>query len=314
MTTGTGLAEVVTLGETLTVISGAPGERLRHAATARLDICGAESNVAIGLARLGHRTAWVGRTGDDEFGARVRSTLAAEGIDVTHASTDPAAPTGLLVKELRVGTLARVSYYRAGSAGSRITPSDIPVDAVRAARLLHVTGITPALGGSAREAVRHAVDTARRAGVTVSFDVNYRSRLWPDRAAAVPVLTDLAERADIVIAGEDEVPLIDKALAAVDHLVVTRGSRGSAVTVDGVTWETPAVPVAVIDTVGAGDAFVAGYLSALLDGLAPVERLRRGALLGAFAVASPSDWQGAPTRAELDLHGSHWADGNVTLR
>lgn len=303
--------DVVTLGEAMGVVASGVGERLSHAATARLDICGAEANVAVGLARLGHRAAFVGRVGDDAFGVRIRSTLAGEGVDVSRVVTDPAAPTGLLVKELRVGTLAKVAYYRAGSAGSRLTPDDVPFDAIAAARVLHVTGITAALSASAREAVSSAVDAARAAGVTVSFDVNFRARLWPDRDEASATFTKLAAAADLVIASEDELPLIEPALPGTGHLVVTRGSRGAAVTLDGVTHEAPAVPVTALDTVGAGDAFVAGYLSALLDGLPPEECLRRGAVTGAFAAASVSDWQGAPTRDELGLLAR---GGDVTLR
>lgn len=305
--------EVVTFGETMAALR-AQGA-LRMGGSLGLSVAGAESNVAIGLARLGHRVRWAGRVGADELGALVLRTLRAEGVDTTYAVTDDSGrPTGLLLTEPRLGTLTRVSYYRAGSAGSAVSPDDVLPALAPGSRILHLTGITPALGPSAAESVLAAAKAARASGITVCLDVNHRSRLWTSdqaRAALRPVLAFT----DLLIASEDELPLVREAVpdageseavrsllaAGVAEVVVKRGARGATVfTTDGAT-DSAARQVDAVDLVGAGDAFVAGYLSGLLDGADVCDRLRRAVTTAAFAVATRGDWEGLPTRDELGL-------------
>ncbi len=313
--------QVVTLGESM-VVFGAPSVGVLRSATSMLvTVAGAESNVAIGLRRLGVPTAWVGRVGADALGDLVLARVRGEGVDVSGAVIDPEAPTGLMVKERRTPELTRVLYYRAGSAGSRLRAGDLGDASIRSARLLHVTGITPALSVTARDAVDRAVAVAREAGVLVSLDYNYRSALWSSQEAA-PVLRELTRRADLVFAGDDEAALVvgtaepgeaAVALAALGprHAVVKLGARGAVSRVDGESYSAPAVPVHAVDPVGAGDAFVAGYLADVLDGASPEACLRTGCRVGAFAVTVPGDWEGLPTRAELELLD---AAGGTVLR
>ncbi|MPY56936.1 sugar kinase [Streptomyces spongiae] len=304
--------EVVTFGETMAALR-AHGA-LRLGGSLGLSVAGAESNVAIGLARLGHRVRWAGRVGADELGALVRRTLRAEGIDTGHAVTDDTGrPTGLLLTEPRLGTLTRVNYYRAGSAGSALSPADVLPALASGPRLLHLTGITPALSASAAETALAAVTAAGAADITVCLDVNYRSRLWTsDRARTA--LRPLLAHTDLLIASEDELPLmlerpaageaqaVHSILAAgVNEVVIKRGARGAtAFTADGTT-DCPAREVGAVDLVGAGDAFVAGYLSGRLDGADMPARLHRAVTTAAFAVATRGDWEGLPTRDELGL-------------
>jgi Sugar kinases, ribokinase family len=290
------MAEVFTLGEALGVVSA---ERLRHDTTARLDVAGPELTTAIGLARLGHPVAWSGRVGDDEIGARVLTVLRGEGVDVSHAVVEPAADTGLILRQRRVGRPRHNLHYRYGSAGSRLSPEDVPADAVRSARILHVTGITAAVSGTAWSAVHHAIKIASDAGVLVSLDVAHRPELWPNRQEAAESLTELARHAGVVFANAEELRLIEAAIGTVRELVVTRGGRGASATVSGMRYDVPAAPVTVVDPGGASASFVAGYLSGLLEELHPTARLRRGAALAAYTVSSPSHWQGLPTRDEL---------------
>lgn len=304
--------QVVTVGETMAALRSAG--LLRLGGAMHLSIAGAESNVAIGLARLGHSVRWVGRVGSDEVGALVLRTLRAENVDVGHVGVDRAGrPTGLLLFESRAGDLMRASYYRRGSAGSALVADDILPALAGGTRVLHLTGITPALGASAAEAVRAATARARELGITVCLDVNYRSRLW-SQADARQVLSPLARSADVLVASADELPLVceDPALGVEEavpalletgprEVVITRGAEGaSAHSRDG-SATVLARRVPVVDVVGAGDAFVAGYLSGLLDGLDLPERLGRAATTGAFAVATHGDWEGLPTRDELSL-------------
>jgi len=310
--------DVVTLGETM--VSLRTGTRLRLGGTLSMTIAGAESNVAIGLARLGHAVRWGGRVGADELGAFVLRTLRAESVAVDTVVVDAERSTGLMLAERRVADVSRVSYYRAGSAGSALSGTDAAACLADAPRILHVTGITPALSTSAAQAVVAAVDLARRAGALVSVDVNYRSRLWTPEEAR-PVLSALVRSAHIVIASDDELGLVapdDESAAAaelaasgVSQLVLTRGARGATVWHEGEAHHAAAIPVAVLDTIGAGDAFTAGYLSGVLDGLSPATSLHRGSVTAAFAVAAVGDWEGLPTRDELGLLD---AEAGATLR
>jgi len=198
---------LVTFGETMASLAAVDVGPLRHQPHLHLHIGGAESNVAIAVRRLGGPATWIGRVGDDELGELVLAQIRAEGVDVGHAVVDAGAPTGLMIKSRRTATVTRVAYYRSGSAGSRLAPSDVPADVVRGAGVLHVTGITPALSASAREATFAAVEEARAARVPVTLDVNHRAALWgADEAASV--LTDLAARVDVLFAGEDEAELL----------------------------------------------------------------------------------------------------------
>jgi len=304
-------AGVVTLGETMGLLTADSLGPLQHAATMTVGIGGAESNTAIALRRLGVPVAWIGRVGADSFGDLVVRELAAEGIDL-RVQRDRARPTGLMVKERRTGHATRVWYHRRDSAGAALRPGDVPPDLIAGAAALHVTGITPALSETAMATVRHAVAVARANGTPVSLDLNYRSQLW-DRATAGAVLAELVRAADIVFAGHDEATLVvpphedplelAEALAALGprHALVKRGEHGTAAVIDGEQYAQPAVPVPVVDTVGAGDAFVAGYLADLIEGAPPAVRLRTAVTAGAFACTVPGDWEGLPRRDELDL-------------
>jgi 2-dehydro-3-deoxygluconokinase len=301
---------LLALGETMVLLTTPTVGRLRHAGSLILGVAGAESNVAIGVRRLGCPAAFVGRVGDDELGELIIASLRAESLDVSGVIRDRAAPTSLMLKERRTADLVRVIYYRQHGPGAQLVPDDLNADQVRAAGVLHITGITPALSRSARDAVQHAVDLAHQASVPVSFDVNYRSALWgPDEAAAV--CRDLARQADLLFAGDDEAELLGlggdptdlaRGLATLGggHAVVKLGPRGAVACVDGAVHAVDAVPVAVVDPVGAGDAFVAGYLAETLRGRPIEERLRTAAACGAFAVTVPGDWEGLPDRGELD--------------
>ncbi|WP_033341538.1 sugar kinase [Catenuloplanes japonicus] len=306
------MPDLVTLGEAMLVVrASAPGRPL-PGTPAELSFAGAESTVAIGVTRLGHTATWLGRVGTDAAGDLILDALRGAGVDVRAATRDPDHPTGLLLRHRRTADRVVVDYYRDGLAGSRLDAAHLPDGLIESARILHVTGITPALSDSAASAVHEAVRRARAAGVTVSLDVNYRSRLWPPGRAA-PVLRALAAQADVVFAGAEEAALalgapsahepgeLGAALRALSpaEAVIKLGADGAAtVTADGF-WRAPAVPVTQVDPVGAGDAFVAGYLSGLLDGLPPPDRLARAAGCGAIAVSTTGDWEGLASRADL---------------
>ncbi|AUZ36462.1 sugar kinase [Arthrobacter sp. PGP41] len=284
-----------------------------------MHVAGAESNVAVGLARLGHSVTWAGVVGADPHGEFILRQLRAEGVRLEHREV-AARRTGVMFLEQRTADVTRAFYYRSGSAGSTLCPEDVEQALSTGARILHLTGITAALSLESRKAVEYAAEQAAGAGAVVSFDVNYRSKLW-SREEARKVLAPLVRHAGILIASDDELGLVaaapdsapgtgESAMVAeilglgVREVVVKRGAAGASVHTPEGRWDAPAVPVTSIDTVGAGDAFTAGYLSALLDGADVAGRLQRGVLTGAFAVSTAGDWEGLPGRAELALLGT----------
>jgi len=285
-----------------------------------MHVAGAESNVAAAVARLGHTARWAGVVGEDPHGEFILRQLRAEGVQLQQRE-DPSRPTGVMFLEQRTADVTRAFYYRSGSAGSTLSREDADRALQQGARILHLTGITAALSPESRKAVEFAAERAAADGLVVSLDVNYRSKLW-SRDDAREVLAPLVRHATILVASDDELALVaappgtgepetlESAMAAqllglgVREVVVKRGAAGACVHTRDGRWEAPAVPVTSIDTVGAGDAFTAGYLSALLDGEDVAGRLQRGALMGAFAVSTAGDWEGLPRRAELALLGT----------
>ena len=314
---------VVTLGETMvSFIARERGPMVESSEFLRT-IAGSEANMAVGIARLGGRAAYIGRVGADGLGTTVSRRLRAEGVDVSHLRIDETATTGTMVRELRDLGPAEVVYWRAGSAGSRLSAADVEAagELIDGAAWLHVTGITPALSPEAAGAVDAAVERAQAAGVTISIDLNVRRHLWSEaqaRAALAPLVT----RCDVVLGGVEELAVVAglartlEAGTAVDPVaaadavrtmgpatvVVKLGADGALERRVGISTSVPALPVEhVIDPVGAGDAFTAGYVSSVLEGAPATRALTVANACGAAAVSVIGDIPGMPTRAELEL-------------
>lgn len=303
--TGTGL---LAFGEALAVFSTQEG-KLRHATTVDVGIAGTEAMVAIGVSRLGTPAAWAGRLGADEPGALVLARLRAEGVDTSGVRTDRQAPTGLMIKDFRNPDATRSAYYRHGSAGTRLSPEDIPEDHIRAAGVLHLSGLTPGLSDSAAKTMFVAAEFARDEGVPVSIDIDYTHALWYPEDAA-DILYDLVSLCDIVFAGEDAARLLGldgdpQELAAglselgPEQVVIELGPRGAVAELHGSRYDVPSYPVRSVDNEGADDAFVAGFLAEFLAGSPPDRRLRTAAACRAFALTVPGETTGLPDREEL---------------
>ncbi|MEU4397599.1 sugar kinase [Micromonospora orduensis] len=316
--------EVATVGETMVVLCPAPGVPLQDAERVAVSVGGAESNVAGYLARLGHRATWVSRVGDDPFGRAVVRHVAAAGVRVDSVRVDPGAPTGLYVKDPGPAGTA-VHYYRAGSAASRMDTGTLADPRLAGARVLHLSGITPALSATCRALTEHAVTDRPLPGALVSFDVNHRARLWPVDEAA-PVLRDLADRSDLVFVGQDEAyalwdtadPVaVRRLLPGPRTVVVKDGAVGAtALCRDAEPVFVPAPRVSVVEPVGAGDAFAGGYLAGLLRGLDPTRRLRLGHLVAAQALGSIGDNASLPRwswfERLLDAPDDAWSPLDLT--
>lgn len=299
------MPDVVTLGECMAVLYPPDPVSLDKTRTLLLDIGGAEANLAIALCRLGHSARFISRVGDDPFGRRVRTVLSDEGVDTSSLQTDPDAPTGVFFREWLADGARRVYYYRLNSAASRIGPDDLTPEQFNGARIVHLTGITPALSASCAAACVRAIDLARAAGALVSFDPNFRPRLWK-ASQARDVLLPLMRAADVLLMGHEDAQALlevsndDDALAAAAALgarvvVLKCAERGVRALVGGQRLTLPAAPVArVIDPVGAGDGFDAGFLAGWLRGWSISESLALGARIGAAAVATLGDYAGYP--------------------
>jgi 2-dehydro-3-deoxygluconokinase len=292
--------DVVTLGESMLRFSVSDGQSLEAAEAYRVDIAGAESNVAIDLARMGLATGWVSRVPDNPLGRKVTGELRRHGVDVSRVVWAPGeerqATFFIEFAPLPRGT--QVIYDRAKSAFSWIQPGQVDWAYVRAARWLHLSGITPALGSGPMATVERAITEAAAAGLTISFDVNYRSRLWSE-AGAAECLAPLMSQAQILICAlRDAVALFgipedpEGAVTAMherfrpDIIIVTMGDEG-VIACDGQLTRQPAPAVETVDPIGSGDAFTAGFIAGYLEaglahglrlgvGLAALKRTYRG--------------------------------------
>lgn len=301
--------EVVTFGESMALLIAEGGKGLEYARNLEPSFGGAESNVAIGLARLGHASGWCGRLGNDPFGHRVIKAIRGEGVDVSRAELTDEAPTGLMIRE-NVAGKSSVYYYRKLSAASRMRPEHLDESYIAGAKILHVTGITPALGPSCTETIAAAMDMAKRNGVKVSFDPNLRLKLWSVEEARKTLLP-LAMKSDYFLPGLDELKLLyetesmDAILVKLDELpgvsVIKGGEDQTYLYNEGRLTSVPYFKAErVIDTVGAGDGFCAGFLSGLLRGYSLEEAVRLGNLIGSQVIQAVGDWEGLPTAAEID--------------
>ena len=299
--------DVISAGETMVLgIPPRPG-RLRHAGSLELKIGGAESNLAIALSRLGLSTGWSSYLGDDEPGQLVLDRIRAEGVDTSQVRRITGHPTGLYLRE-QVGTDVRVYYYRRGSAASTMQRGAFDPGYLGGAKFVHLTGITPALSEECRAFTLSAARDARARGARVSFDVNYRSKLWGTEEArefVEEVLPDVYllfvgdAEARALWGRDDEILVRELARKGPEEVILKRGGAGSLALVEGEVLEHPALAVAEVDPVGAGDAFAAGYLAGHLWDLPAKERLRVANAMGALSVVTLGDYEGLPDKDEL---------------
>jgi 2-dehydro-3-deoxygluconokinase len=308
--------DVVTFGEMMQMfIADAPGP-LESVRTFHKRTAGAETNVAIGLARLGLRVGWASRLGDDSMGRYLIGEMKREGVDCGKVAFEAGQRTGFQFKGRTTdGSDPPVEYHRKGSAASRMGPADVDEDWLRSSRHLHATGVFPAISGTARAAAHKTLDVMRAAGRTISFDPNLRPTLWATPEDMRREINALAFKADWVLPGLEEGRFLtgEKAPEAIARFYRERGAKVVAVKLgpEGAyfdaeqgTGHVPGFPVKeVIDTVGAGDGFAVGVITALLQGRGVADAVRRGSWIGARAVQVLGDTEGLPTTAELEAAG-----------
>jgi dehydrogluconokinase len=309
--------DVALFGEAMMLlVADRPGP-LENAEAFHKRTAGAETNVAIGLSRLGLKVGWASRLGTDSMARSLIATMKGEGIDCSHVICDPTQRTGFQFKgRVTDGSDPPVEYHRKGSAASQMGPADMDEAWLRSARHLHATGVFAAISDTSLQAALKTMDVMRAAGRTISFDTNLRPTLWASTETMRHWINELASRADWVLPGIEEGLLLTghtepEAVArfyrerGAKLVVVKLGAEGAYYDSDVAgTGRVDGFPVKeVIDTVGAGDGFAAGVVSALLEGKSVPEAVRRGAWIGARAVQVLGDTEGLPTRAELEEAG-----------
>ncbi|RLI82515.1 sugar kinase [Archaeoglobales archaeon] len=302
--------DVVTLGESMIQLNAktiGPLETVReweqHAA-------GAESNFAVGVVRMGLKAGWISRLGKDGFGRYIVQVIKENGVDVSQVKFDPSAPTGIyFIWHPKEGESV-VKYYRKGSAASKLSPRDIKKRYIKNSRWLHLTGITPALSDSCSEACFKAIEYAHDFELKISFDVNWRKVLWRSVSEARKVFEKIAKEVDLVKIGiegfnqiwrrslspKDACKFLSKRFNC--EALVTKERDAYACSKNEVVHER-AMKVKVVDPVGAGDAFLAGYVASRLKGYSMRESLRIANVIGATVCTRRGDIEAIPTWDEI---------------
>lgn len=316
------MPQIITIGETMATFTPGASGPLRYVNDYRLRIAGAESNVAIGLAKLGLDVAWISRLGEDEFGHFVCNQTRAEGVDCRGVIFDRQHRTGVMFKETGAGE-TKVFYYRENSAASHLQPQDLDPALFAEAKILHLTGITPVLSESCKQTTLAAIELAKRQGMLLSFDPNIRKKLWGSVDHS-PLIRQITLQSEVVLLGLDEAEalfglrqadaifdqLFDQGCA--QYVAIKNGADGAWVADRQRRLKLPPFPCKCIEPIGAGDGFNAGFLAGLLAQGGDVETAgRMGCICGALATQTPGDVEGYPDalQMEADLAGA-----NITYR
>jgi 2-dehydro-3-deoxygluconokinase len=300
--------DLITFGESMGLIMPDDGRGIETTHRLIRTFGGAESNVAIGVSRLGHKVGWFGSLGDDPFGHHILKKIRGEGVDTSRVDFSDQHPTGFMMREKVKGQVS-VYYYRKGSAASHITPNILDEDYIAQSKFLHVTGITAAISPTARDTLKTSMLMAKKHNVKICFDPNIRLKLWTIEEAR-SVILELAELADYFLPGLQELQWIyrtqnfSEALKQLSHIqattVVKGGNNCSYLVENGQVEVIPYVKAKhIVDTVGAGDAYCAGFISGLIQELPLLDCVKLASLLGSMNIQVEGDWEGLPTNFEV---------------
>lgn len=313
--------KLVTIGETMVLFDPASDGPLRYTNEFLMKYGGAESNVAIGAARLGHQVGWVSQVGDDEFGKYIVSRIRGEGVDTSRVKFLKDYPTSLYIKErIREGS-TQVYYYRQDSAFSKLNRSSIDWDYLSHAEIIHISGISLFLSDESRELIFEVARFANERGITLSFDPNLRFKLMDKVQNAKQIVLDLVGLSDIFLPGVDEAEYLigtrdykDIASyflsAGASKVIIKDGDVGSyyASNSGEEGFQESFKVERVVDPIGAGDGFAAGVLAGLIEGKDLAEAVKMGAKVGALVVTVRGDIEGLPERHVLEGFGTETKD------
>ncbi|MFB9757028.1 sugar kinase [Ectobacillus funiculus] len=304
--------DVVTFGEAMAMFIANEVGSLHNVQQYTRSLAGAETNTAIGFSRLGLQAGWVSKVGDDAFGKYIAQALQKECVNIEQVLVDSRFPTGFQLKSKVTAGDPEVQYFRKGSAANYLSVDDFNEEYFLSARHLHMSGIPLAISAHTREFAKHALRFMKKAGKTVSFDPNLRPSLWNSKEEMIQVTNEIAFQSDYVLPGIAEGRILTghekpEDIAAfyleqgVKLVVIKLGEKGAFYQTAQKKGMVAGYKVEhVIDTVGAGDGFAVGVISALLEGLSEEESVVRGNAIGALAVQSAGDSDGYPNRERLE--------------
>lgn len=300
------MKDVITIGDAMITFNPVAKGPMRYVNAFERKVGGAELNFAIGCARLGLKTGWISRLGNDEFGRYILNCVRGEGIDVSEVSLVDGYPTSLNFKEIMEDGSGRTFYYRANSPTITLTEDSLDETYFKKAKLLHITGVFTAIDKDKNiKVIKRAISLAKKHGLLISFDPNIRLKLW-SKEAAIAALTEYLPFVDLLLTGEEEADLLfgvtdpDKIIAecqllGISHVAIKRGENGSIGYSNGQTLESPPVkPKKVVDTVGAGDGFDAGFVYGVLNQFPLEKTLLFANTIGSMVVSVSGDNEGLP--------------------
>ncbi len=310
------MIDVTALGEPLVQFNPLEEGPLKHAPLYEKHAAGSEANVIIGVSRLGFKTAYLTKLGHDEFSKFILATLKGEGVDVSGIKQIEGKNCAVFFVQRGYPIPGRsdVIYYRSDSAARYFSPEDLDSKLISNSRILHISGITPALSNSCREATMEAIRIARGHNVKISFDTNYRKKLWTE-VEARPTLIDAARDSDILLTDPDDARILlgkktnEDPLIALDELEVLGpstivyklgASRGLAGLSNGEKATSLPVKVPLVDSIGAGDAVVAGFLAGYSAGDSLQRSLDIASCCSALTVMRRGDFENLPDRSDLE--------------
>ncbi|WP_204502235.1 sugar kinase [Aquibacillus albus] len=303
---------MITIGDAMITLNPSIAGPMRFVSSFDRKVGGAELNVAIGCSRLGLKTGWISRLGNDEFGRFIYNFVRGEGIDPSEVNFVDGYPTSLNFKEVMEDGSGRTFYYREKSPTQTMTSDDLNEDYIKNAKLLHVTGVFPAIGGNNVSIIQRALEIAKKHNVLVSFDPNIRLKLW-NKQQAKETLSEFLPYVDILLTGEEEADvlfgvsdpdaIIEKSKeAGISTIAVKLGERGSVGHKEGKTlYANPIPPSKVVDTVGAGDGFDTGFIYGILNEWSLEKILKFANMIGSMVVSISGDNEGLPYLEEVEI-------------
>lgn len=311
------MSEIITLGETMAALTPKGTGYLHYIKDYEMRIAGAESNLAVGVCKLGHSASWISSLGNDELGYFVNNSIRAEGVDTSYVKFDSMHRTGVMFKQVLPGKETSVFYYRENSAAANMQEEDLQEAMFADGKILHLTGITPVLSDCCEAMVMRAVELGKKADLKISFDPNIRKKLWKDKDFT-PVLKKIVDNTSILMLGLEEAQVlygtcekeeIAEAFfknAAAQYLAVKDGGNGAYVADRKGGYAISPYPCSPVDPIGAGDAFNAGFLCGILENKSVQEAGAIAAIAGALATESYGDIEGYPTYESMQ----HILNGN----
>lgn len=304
------ILDVITLGDALIAMYPMKEGALRLCPQFERKAGGAELNFAIGCARLGVKPGWISKLGKDDFGRYILSFARGEGVDVTHVELVDGYATSVYFREVLSDGSSKSFYYRQNSPTEALTEADFESAYFDGTKVLHITGVFPSIHRHNQEMVRYAVKLAKKHGLLISFDPNIRLKMWTMEEAKAFIASILPD-VDILLTGEEEAEMLLGKMAVHDYIaafhqygvkqvVIKRGAEGAIGSDQQAIFDVPAVkPRAVVDTVGAGDGFDAGFISSLLKGQSFEQALNVANAVGSIVVSVKGDNEGLPYYEEV---------------